>query len=90
MDEVDDLLRLVPEWRLAADEWHEVRDGLVRLRRALSDGDGAAAERAVIVLEELAPTRLGSMGDAEPDETQPPPPVVTELVVEIQTLGNTR
>jgi hypothetical protein len=82
--ELEDLLRLVPGWRLRAGQWADVRDELARLRVALAGHDVEAVGRSVARLDELAPTRLGSMEDDEPDPTGPPPPVVAELIVEVQ------
>ena len=78
------MLRLVPEWRMTPGEWAEVLQVLGGLRDALSIGDLDAADRGLTTLAELAPTRLSSLGEADPEETSPVPEAVIDLVVEIQ------
>jgi hypothetical protein len=85
LDELDVTLRLVRDWALSAEEWTAVRQALADLRQGLRAGDAGAVERCMIVIDELAPTRLGSLGVVETDEAQPAPPDILQLVVELQS-----
>ena len=79
------MLRLVPQWCLTAEDWAEVVASLCTLRDAFRNDDLAAADRCLVDLAELAPSRLSSLAEAEPDRAQPAPEMIVELVVEIQS-----
>jgi hypothetical protein len=82
---VDDALstvRLVPRWRLDADEWQPVEAALDDLDQAITSGDVKAVRFAMSALEDLGPTRLMAIPRSATADQPPrdPPSRVLELV----------
>ncbi|MEU6411332.1 CATRA system-associated protein [Microbispora sp. NPDC046933] len=81
LDDADQVVTLIRDWKLDDEEWAAVVQALRRLSDALAGGD-----EAVAALEEAAPPRLAPY--REPDAAGPKeaPDEVRHLVVEIRRL----
>jgi hypothetical protein len=78
-----DLLRDIPEWRLAAEDWLKVRAGLRACSAAAAAGDAVQLEELVADLELLSPLRIQARPGSKPLPTSAPEEV-NVLVHEIE------
>ena len=78
-----DLLHDIPEWRLLATDWPEVREALRAARSAVSAADAARLQDLVADLELLSPLRMQSRPGSQKEPT-PPPDDVNVLVHDIE------
>jgi hypothetical protein len=86
-----DLLRDIPEWRLAPEDWPKVRAALRAASSAASAGDAAQLQELVADLELLSPLRMLARPGERPLPTSAPEEVnvlVHEIELELGTLAD--
>jgi CATRA-Associated Small Protein len=84
LDDLDLTLGLVKGWKLPLKDWTEIHRALTDLRQGITTGDADVVEQGTIAIEEMSPSRLGSLGETESDEAEPAPPYILQLVLELQ------
>src|SRR6266487_2978485 len=90
LDEIDVTLQQVGSWSLTPDEWGDVTEAMENLLLGLTADDPAVVERCTIAVEELSPTRLGSLADSTATEAQAAPHEILQVAIEIERASAAR